>query len=117
MKPAILCGDWNKPDPLPEKKPEADQLSEGTISLAGALAELSRTLPGLKAALERQASPPVDRMTLRLDELATALGVSRRVLERERSAGRFPAPDLSVGRMPLWKPQTIRAWIEGGGRR
>ena len=56
------------------------------------------------------------RMTLRLDELAAALGISRRVLERERSAGRFPPPDLTIGRMPLWRPETIRAWIEGGGR-
>ena len=55
------------------------------------------------------------RMTLRLAELAEALGVSRRTLERERSAGRFPPPDLAIGKAPLWKPETIRAGIEGGG--
>jgi predicted DNA-binding transcriptional regulator AlpA len=58
----------------------------------------------------------VGRLTLRLDELAAALGVSRRAIERERSAGRFPKPDLIIGRMPLWRPETIRSWIEGGGR-
>jgi predicted DNA-binding transcriptional regulator AlpA len=52
------------------------------------------------------------RLALRLDELAAALGISRRTLERERSAGRFPAPDLRIGKMPLWRPETIRAWIE-----
>jgi predicted DNA-binding transcriptional regulator AlpA len=57
-----------------------------------------------------------DRLALRLDEVARALGVSRRAIERERSAGRFPAPDLLIGRMPLWKPETIRQWVERGGR-
>jgi predicted DNA-binding transcriptional regulator AlpA len=77
-----------------------------------------------EAAPCRQTGPPdpagdapgeVCRLTLRLDELARALGISRRALERERSAGRFPRPDLTIGRMPLWRPETIRDWIEGGG--
>lgn len=55
-----------------------------------------------------------DRLTLRLDDLAKALGVSRRALERERSAGRLPRPDLTIGRMPLWRPETIREWIGRG---
>ena len=57
----------------------------------------------------------IDRLALRLDELAAALGVSRRAIERERSAGRFPRPDRIIGRMPLWSPETIRRWIDGGG--
>jgi predicted DNA-binding transcriptional regulator AlpA len=60
---------------------------------------------------------PVERLTLRLDDLAAALGVSRRALERERSAGRLPRPDLVIGRMPLWRPETIRAWIAEDARR
>ena len=59
---------------------------------------------------------PATRLALRLDEVARALGVSRRAIERERSAGRFPKPDLTIGRMPLWRPETIARWIEGGGR-
>jgi predicted DNA-binding transcriptional regulator AlpA len=55
-------------------------------------------------------------LTWRLSAVAKALGISRRALERERSAGRFPPPDLTIGRMPLWKPETIRQWIERGGR-
>jgi predicted DNA-binding transcriptional regulator AlpA len=54
-------------------------------------------------------------LTWRLDAIAKALGVSRRTLERERSAGRFPPPDLSIGKMPLWRPETIRRWVERGG--
>ena len=61
-------------------------------------------------------APPATRLALRLDEVARALGVSRRAIERERSAGRFPRPDVVIGRMPLWRPETIRQWIEGGGR-
>lgn len=56
------------------------------------------------------------RWTVRLDEVAAALGVSRSVIERERRAGRFPKPDRTIGRIPLWKPETIRAWVDGGGR-
>jgi predicted DNA-binding transcriptional regulator AlpA len=59
--------------------------------------------------------PPVDRLALRLDEVAAAVGLSRRAIERERSAGRFPRPDRVVGRVPLWSPDTVRRWVEGGG--
>jgi hypothetical protein len=60
--------------------------------------------------------PPVERLTYRLADIAKALGISRRALERERSAGRLPRPDLTLGRMPLWRVETIRRWVEGGGR-
>ena len=72
--------------------------------------------PDAKAAVSSPLAEPVDRLALRLDELPAALGVSRRTIERERSAGRFPRPDLTIGRMPLWRPETIRTWVEGGGR-
>jgi predicted DNA-binding transcriptional regulator AlpA len=55
-------------------------------------------------------------MALRLDELARSLGISRRTLERERSAGRFPKPDIKIGKVPLWLPERIRRWIESGGK-
>ena len=60
---------------------------------------------------------PTERLAYRLDELADALGVSRRTIERERSAGRFPKPCKILGkRTPLWSVQSIREWVEGGGR-
>jgi predicted DNA-binding transcriptional regulator AlpA len=58
---------------------------------------------------------PAGRLALRLDELAKALGISRRTLERERSAGRFPRPDLTIVKMPLWRVETIRDWLASGG--
>ena len=63
--------------------------------------------------------PPADRMALRFDEVAASLGVSRRLLERERSAGRFPVADRTIGRVPLWKRETVAAWLDsrkGGSR-
>ena len=56
------------------------------------------------------------RLTLRLDELAAALGVSRRTIERERSAGRFPKPDIHLGKAPCWRPETIAHWIDRGAK-
>jgi predicted DNA-binding transcriptional regulator AlpA len=63
-----------------------------------------------------RAVEPLPRLTLRLDEVAKSLGVSRRLLEKQRSAGQFPKPDLQMGKAPLWQPETIRKWIEAGGR-
>jgi predicted DNA-binding transcriptional regulator AlpA len=60
---------------------------------------------------------PVERLTYRLSELASAFGVSRRTIERERSAGRFPQPDLHIGRAPLWTKKAVNNWIEQGGGR
>src|SRR4051812_41595585 len=100
----------------PSSRPEATEPPAG-ITLAGALAELTAILPRLADALGRrpESKPPVDRFALRLDELADAFGVSRRALERERAAGRLPKPDLHIGKMPLWRVETVRAWLERGG--
>jgi hypothetical protein len=64
----------------------------------------------------RPAEAPVKRLAFRIDDISKALGISRRAIEREKAAGRLPKPDLVIGRMPLWSPETIRAWVEGGGR-
>jgi predicted DNA-binding transcriptional regulator AlpA len=53
---------------------------------------------------------------LSIDALARVLNASRRSIERLRSAGKLPRPDLRIGKMPRWRPETIRRWIEGGGR-
>ncbi len=58
----------------------------------------------------------VERL-LRLADVARHLGISRRTFERERSAGRFPAPDLKIGKAPLWRPGTVQAWIEDQARK
>ncbi len=53
---------------------------------------------------------------LHIDDLAALLSCSRRLVERMRAGGRIPRPDLHVGRCPRWKPATIRAWIDRGGK-
>jgi predicted DNA-binding transcriptional regulator AlpA len=79
------------------------------------------SIPTLRTAEPDTEAPTADpfagRLTLRLNEVASALGVSRRAIERERSAGRFPRPDRTIGKMPIWSVETIRQWIEGGGHR
>ena len=95
------------------------ELPEGVATLPQVLAELSAILLLVRDTLNRQADERlrVEPLALRLDELADAVGVSRRALERERAAGRLPKPDLHIGKMPLWRVETIRAWLERGGRR
>ena len=63
---------------------------------------------------DRHAVPLTDRLVWGLADLADLTGLSRRTLERERSAGRLPPPDKRVGKRPLWLPSTIRRWLEGG---
>lgn len=56
---------------------------------------------------------------LRLTDLPAVLNCGIRTLERLKSAGRLPKPDLLIGtgnrKSPRWKPETIRRWIEDGG--
>ncbi len=63
--------------------------------------------PTLPAGFERMFS---------IDDLAALLSCSRRLVERMRSAGKVPKPDIKVGKMPRWRVETIRRWIERGGR-
>ncbi len=60
--------------------------------------------------------PRMGRLTYRLDEVAADLGVSRRLIERERAAGRFPQSDIRIGKVPLWTRETLVRWIAEGGR-
>jgi hypothetical protein len=70
---------------------------------------LIAVLTRLANTLDRQAAPP--RLTWRLSEIAAALGVSKRLLEQARAAGRLPRADLRIGRVSLWKIETIRDWL------
>jgi predicted DNA-binding transcriptional regulator AlpA len=65
----------------------------------------------------QEAARVIEPVVYRLNDLSRALGVSRRTIERLRSAGRFPRPDAHIGKAPVWQPETIRRWVaEGGGR-
>lgn len=71
-----------------------------------------KVVPGLGCASPSDLEP-----LLRIADLERLLGCDRRSIERMRSAGRFPAPDLHIGRMPRWRRQAIEDWISRGGRR
>jgi excisionase family DNA binding protein len=58
-------------------------------------------------------APKVERLAFRLDEVAESLGVSRRHVERLLSAGKFPPPDRKLGRVPLWRVDTVRGLMGG----
>jgi hypothetical protein len=79
---------------------------------------MSTHIVSLNARRDNCAPNAVDRHTSHAPTRAAplhVLSISRRVLERERSAGRFPAPDLIFGRMHLWRPERIQAGIDNGG--
>jgi hypothetical protein len=60
-------------------------------------------------------TPSVETL-LSQNDLARVLNAGRRTVERLRAAGKMPRPDLFVGKMPRWRPETIRAWIDGQTR-
>jgi hypothetical protein len=48
-------------------------------------------------------------------DLSAVLRITVRAIEQMRSAGRIPPPDIMLGRLPRWRPEMIRIWIEQGG--
>jgi hypothetical protein len=108
----------NSPTEAAGRPSEADGSPEATASLSAVLTALMALLTRLATVLDRQADarPRIEPLAYRIDELADVLGVSRRAIERERAAGRFPRPDLTIGKMPLWRRETVRAFLERGGR-
>ena len=97
----------SRSEPTPrERQPEA-------ITLTDALACLTAVLPRLAEAVEKaQSKPRPDRLAFRRDELAEALGISAPALERSVQAGNLPRPDLHIGTTPLWRVDSIRAWLD-----
>lgn len=66
--------------------------------------------------LDRDSSSLVVEPMMSLGDWSGVLNCSRRMVERLKSSGRLPKPDLIIGRMPRWKPETVRRWIESGGK-
>lgn len=81
-------------------------LSEPSTSRRGPDRRVDPARPGDPATAD--ASP----LLWSLQDVARALSVSRRTLERLVAAGRFPKADVQIGKMPRWKPQTVRNWVD-----
>jgi hypothetical protein len=66
------------------------------------------------------ADQPALEPALTLGDVCKLRRESRRTAERERSAGLWPSPDFFVGtgtrKSPRWRAETVRRWIEGGGK-
>lgn len=109
----------HQPEPV-ELLPAGAVTTAQTRPVAEPGDRLTAAIERLIQALDRKADHvPVPRMALRLDEIAEAIGISRRGIDRERSAGRFPRPDRVVGKVPLWAPTTVADWLQrgAGGRK
>jgi excisionase family DNA binding protein len=61
--------------------------------------------------MQAPAATPIERLTLRLNEVAATLGLSRRTVERLIYRGKFPPPDRRAGRALLWRVETIDQWV------
>jgi hypothetical protein len=86
-------------------------------TLADVLDRLAAELPALRDVLDRQADRPrVEPLAYRPEDLEQALGIDNRTIQRWRSAGKFPKPDIRHGHTLLWRVETVKAWLERGGR-
>jgi excisionase family DNA binding protein len=86
-----------------------------TLTRPAAGPSLETTSPVGVFSLADAIDPRVDRLWS-IDDVATYLNVSRRGVERLKSAGRLPQPIVVIGRLPRWQSEDIRRWAEGGGR-
>jgi hypothetical protein len=59
--------------------------------------------------------PPLDEL-VGPDHIAAAWKCSRRYIERLRSTGHFPKPDLMLGRLPRWRVSSVNALVRPDGR-
>ncbi|MDE2100033.1 MAG: hypothetical protein KGL39_22455 [Patescibacteria group bacterium] len=58
------------------------------------------------------AVPVRDKLLWSWDDVSALTSMSRRMLEREVSAGRMPAPDVRIGRRACFRPATITTWLD-----
>jgi predicted DNA-binding transcriptional regulator AlpA len=55
--------------------------------------------------------PTHEKLTWNLDEIEALTGISRRTLERFKSAGKMPKP-IRIGRRVVWPADSIRQWLQ-----
>jgi len=58
-----------------------------------------------------QKPQPIEPL-MSIADIAAVLGVTRRSVERLRSSGSLPKPDLRIGRNLRWRPDTVRTWLD-----
>jgi len=95
---------------IPTPRPRPAPADPGPLRLADSIDRQP------EAARPKRTLPAGMEPMLGIDDLAALLSCSRRLIERMRSAGEVPKSDMLVGKMPRWRAETIRRWIEEGGR-
>jgi hypothetical protein len=51
-----------------------------------------------------------------LDGWRVILNCCRRKVESMKAGGKLPEPDIYIGRLPRWRPETVRRWIDDQAR-
>lgn len=74
-----------------------------------------RRKAGANKPSERHEPGPAVATMLSMDDVARALNCPRRLVERERRAGRFPKPDSRPGEEPRWGREALVRWIADWG--
>lgn len=51
------------------------------------------------------------------ESYADYLGIGRRTFQSWRAAGKLPPPDLAIGRVLRWRPETVTSWLATQARK
>jgi len=66
---------------------------------------------------DRESGPSSIEPLIRIADLTRWLSCDVRTVDRMRSSGRLPKPDVIVGRRsPRWRVETICDWINSNGK-
>jgi predicted DNA-binding transcriptional regulator AlpA len=98
----------------PNPRPRSSTADLSPIRLADSPGPAEPSEPMAGARSTRPSLPAGLEPMVTTEDFVALLRCNRRTFERLRSAGKLPRPDIQLGRMPRWRAQTIREWIERG---
>ena len=58
-------------------------------------------------------APTLGKAALSVAEMCEYLGIKKKTLYNQLSAGTFPIPYRKVGNKPIWSKKVVDAWLEG----
>jgi excisionase family DNA binding protein len=67
----------------------------------------------MSRACKSESGSPIGPL-LSIEQFARVLNISRRTAERLLASGRLPKADLRLGRIPRWRPETVRRFLDSG---
>ena len=72
--------------------------------------------PGQGAVKTAPAIPANCEALMTTEQVAAAMGVTKRQVHLMLSAGKFPSCDLRIGRLARWKVSTFNKWVNSQAR-